>query len=265
MKRSFAKYTGGLLLVGALVSACDGEGPGNSDAYQKNSTNCSSEFVLNYNQVTNSLSLVRTESDLRTAESLVDQFSSKYKGVACVAELSSSSRLDDVPTTIVADSKVSEWKGLIARARGGSSSSSLTPSSSSSEGLDPVSPRPSGDRLKPLSSLSVVTLEIQDAYEFNRIANSAGRYHFQKGAAVTTSGAIRSLDICAMAAQGTVYQPGDKVRLKLDIRESVLLGSYLLNGSETSIACLHPNLGTYPWTLDDLDRVFGGVAKVSTN
>ena len=66
------------LFLGLLsLSACEGQ-PGNDVAYQENSSNCSSEFVADYNKVLSKAKEAKTDFQITEFEGLVSQFEKKY-------------------------------------------------------------------------------------------------------------------------------------------------------------------------------------------
>jgi hypothetical protein len=119
--REFAQIASILILLLSNFG-CGKDNPGNKAAYQENSSNCSFEFVDNYNSIITTIRLVSNVQDLDRAESLVNEFASKYKGVVCRATLTNPDHLDSTPSTINADQKVQEWKSLITGARPSTSS-----------------------------------------------------------------------------------------------------------------------------------------------
>ena len=89
-----------LLSVCLVVASC---APGNPAAYDGLTSNCSSKFVSDFNQVETHLN-----------DSVIGEFEQKYKDVACDAKLSSATSLDSIPTRIVVNERVSSWRSKLS-------------------------------------------------------------------------------------------------------------------------------------------------------
>ena len=101
-------------MIGLTLVAC---GPGNQAAYQGMSSNCSLDFVSDYNRVVSAAKFIRTTKDINDLESVLGQFESKYKGVVCVAEERVDSQLDKQNTTINVNEFVSKLRKAIQDSR----------------------------------------------------------------------------------------------------------------------------------------------------
>ncbi len=82
--------------------ALAGCAPGNMDAYDGLSLNCSAKFVSDFNQVETTLS-----------EALVDDFERKYKDVSCNAQAASSLRLDPASEKVVVNNQIGSWRKIL--------------------------------------------------------------------------------------------------------------------------------------------------------
>lgn len=77
-----------LLLVALLVLvSCGSDQPGNKDAYQGSSSNCSAQFVNDYNGLANKARNMTTVGDVKAFRSAVESFKSRYEGVRCEASV----------------------------------------------------------------------------------------------------------------------------------------------------------------------------------
>jgi hypothetical protein len=85
MKHGFTKLLGLSMLLTAATVGCNRTGPGNEEAYQKDSSNCGYKFISDYNTVQMRLKMVKLVSELDAAQSLVNDFKNKYSGVVCKA------------------------------------------------------------------------------------------------------------------------------------------------------------------------------------
>jgi hypothetical protein len=113
-----------LVLIPALVSSvflavgCGSSKPGNKDAYQEGSENCSYQFVSDHNTVASAFRMAWKKSDLERIESLVNDFERKYDSVSCIAGANDPSKLDSRKERINVKEKVALWKAAIAQERG---------------------------------------------------------------------------------------------------------------------------------------------------
>ena len=82
-----------IITIISLISGCGNKGT--SKAYQGPlSTNCSSEFVSNYNSVTLACSGTLYNEMIQRCRNLATEFKSKYADVSCNALLSDPNSLD---------------------------------------------------------------------------------------------------------------------------------------------------------------------------
>lgn len=274
MKRIFK--CGGIFLF--VATAGCGQ-PGNQSAYQQGSDRCSDQFVNDYNSIALSMKFTRTENDLDKSQNLINDFSSKYQGVVCKAGLRDGNHLDPTPTTIDVNSKVTEWKNLIASAR-----SQNTPSIIHSNPPPPLAPNPTAlptplpttpagpivavpDPTRDVTITSLkdgIALEVIDADSFNRFADSGHSVLIQNGKGSTVDSLDRSSDLCYLEmTKGTAtFKKDDQVKFVTRVLSDKLEG--IATGALLELGCIKLS-SRQDWKLRDLDKVFMGLAKVISN
>jgi hypothetical protein len=93
-----------ILTLSLALGACGAKQPGNKDAYQTNSANCSSSFVSEYNSLGESAKEFGAKADAGTAtiedvnalRAQLVAFKDKYADVACKAEVGGKEETIDV-------------------------------------------------------------------------------------------------------------------------------------------------------------------------
>lgn len=258
----------GLTLGAAMVLSACSSNPGNQDAYQANSSNCSFEFVSDYNSVSRKMDWMMSSRDLIEAESLVNDFSAKYSGVVCNAELYTSGRLDASPTSIDVNSKVASWRASLSSVRATSTTKTSpivlpTLPALATSPVVPVDP----SRFATVKSFSNgITLEVVDATAFNQAANDGNRTLFQNGSSKSKAIVDATSDFCYLemdSGQTASFIKGEKVKFVTKDYEGNL-AAVTVNRS-IRLGCGKFQVAPISWTLRDLDKVFGGVVIVSGN
>ena len=79
------RYVLAIVAVGALLAGCGKNNPGNPEAYQSGSSNCSKKFVEDYNALGNQVHSLATVADLTKLRESVVNFKATYAGVKCDA------------------------------------------------------------------------------------------------------------------------------------------------------------------------------------
>ena len=217
------------LTAAIALTGCGKENPGNSSAYQMGSQNCSQEFVSDHNKVARAFNMSVTDSNLSTAESLVNDFSSKYAGVVCNAAPVEDSHLDSSSTSIDANAKVTTWRNVISSAK-----SQLHPKVESNQtnagNLAKALPDPSRTVMV-TSFTDGITIEIKDPEAFTKFVNTkivSGMPDIiaQNGAVIKATSLDRTGIACyAQPGKEAVSEPkkGDKLDLMVQVSKGILV------------------------------------------
>ena len=226
------------------LAACN---TGSSDAYEAGTNNCSYQFVNDFNRVADAVRYSLTNSDLDSAQSLVNDFNNKYQNVSCQAALDDDRHLDTSSTSIDANAKVTDWNTKISKKR-----KLLNP--------PPVSePTVTAPPTSPNTLSTAITLDILHSREINNYANTGRSLNIQNGRATSNSDLDRYSDYCFLEMlSGTAnFHDGDQMTLIIHATSTRL--SAVSPSGKMELSCVKAS-GSYSWTLSDLDQIFTGIA-----
>jgi hypothetical protein len=103
--------------LSAAMIGCGSDNEGTSRAYQQGSSNCSQEFVGDYNTITIKARSMMTTADVEELEALVKEFAEIYKDVVCNAKVTKSGELKGREQKIDVNAWTAELLEILAGAR----------------------------------------------------------------------------------------------------------------------------------------------------
>jgi len=82
-----------------VLTSCGKDRPGNSDAYQFGTSDCSSQFIRDYKAVGLEGKQMTTKDDVQAWRNTVTSFRDKYQGVRCDASVGGKRETIDASST----------------------------------------------------------------------------------------------------------------------------------------------------------------------